>query len=169
LQAEQLRHYLRSVVLPFSAHYQKVFQEHGLTADSIRTLEDLQKIPFTTKADLLNTPEHPQRARDFILAPDPKALARRPSTVLRALLHGRGAVKQELESEFRPIFMTFTTGRSAEPTPIFFSQRDLTHLATAARPLGGVGLHAGQIGRANATRAAPGVLAGPLRGHLRGC
>src|SRR5438105_1505969 len=121
LQGEQLRHYLRSVVLPFSAHYRQVFDEHGLRADSIRTLEDLQRIPFTSKADLLNTPERPQRARDFILVPDEKTLARRPATIARALFHGQESVRRELESEFRPIFMTFTTGRSAEPTPIFFS------------------------------------------------
>ena len=67
LQGEQLRHYLRSVVLPFSAHYRKLFEEQGLTADSIRTIEDLQRIPFTTKADLLNSPTHSQRSRDFIV------------------------------------------------------------------------------------------------------
>ena len=37
LQAERLQHYLRTVVLPFSPHYRKVFQELGLTADSIRS------------------------------------------------------------------------------------------------------------------------------------
>ena len=40
LQAEQLRHYLRTVVLPFSTHYSRIFRAQGLTADSIRTLED---------------------------------------------------------------------------------------------------------------------------------
>src|SRR6266568_548311 len=94
LQGEQLRHYLRSVVLPFSAHYLKLFEEQGLTADSIRTIEDLQRIPFTTKADLLNSPEHPQRSREFILIPDEKTLARRPGTIARALVHGREFVKQ---------------------------------------------------------------------------
>ncbi len=133
LQVERLRHYLRTVVLPFSAHYGKLFREHGLNADSIHTLEDLQRVPFTTKADLQTTPENPQRFRDFILIPDPKVLARRPSTILSALAHGRESVKQGFESEFRPIFMTATTGRSAEPTPFFYTQRDLTHLATAAR------------------------------------
>jgi phenylacetate-CoA ligase len=101
--------------------------------DSLRTLEDLQQVPFTTKANLLNTAEHPQRFKDFILVPEQEVLARRPQTLLRALLHGRDRVRQEFESEFRPIFVTFTTGRSASPTPFFFSQRDLTNLATAAR------------------------------------
>src|SRR6266436_5102884 len=133
LQAEQLRRYLRTVVLPFSAHYRKLFQEHALDANSFHTLEDLQRLPFTTKSDLLNTAAQPQRFRDFILVPDQRTLARRPGTVLRALVRGREQVKRDFESEFRPIFATFTTGRSAEPTPLFFTQRDLAHLATAGR------------------------------------
>lgn len=134
-QAAQLRHYLRTVVLPFSAHYRRVFDERGLTAESFRTSADLQLLPFTTKLDLMPTPEQPQRFKDFIVVPDPAVLARRPSSIVGALLHGREAVKQGFESEFRPIFMTFTTGRSAEPTPVLYTQRDVGHLATAGRRL----------------------------------
>jgi phenylacetate-coenzyme A ligase PaaK-like adenylate-forming protein len=135
LQAERLRHYLRRVVLPFSPHYRKLFQEHGLDSKSFRTLEDLRRLPFTTKSDLLNTATQPQRFKDFIVVPDPKVLAQRPGTILSALVHGREQVKQGFEAQFRPIFATFTTGRSAEPTPFFFSQLDLTNLATAGRRL----------------------------------
>jgi phenylacetate-CoA ligase len=133
LQVERLRHYLRTVVLPFSAHYRALFREHGLTADSFDTLEDLQKLPPTCKSDLLNTAERPRRFKDFIVVPDPKVLSRRPETILNAMLHGQRWVQSAFESEFRPVFMTFTTGRSAEPTPFFFTQRDLAHLATAGR------------------------------------
>jgi len=131
LQAAKLRRYLRDVVVPFSAHYREMFHQHGLEADQFRSLEDLERIPFTTKADLVNTPEHPQRSRDYILIPDPQVLARRPSTVLRALLNGRESVKRQFELEFRPIFMTSTTGRSADPVPFLYSQHDLGNLATA--------------------------------------
>src|SRR5438132_2851647 len=133
LQAERLRQYLRATVLPFSAHYRKVFAEEGLSADSFRSLNDLKWIPFTTKADLAADPERPHKFRDFILTPDPKTLARRPSTIFRALTRGRAAVKEGFEAEFRPIFVTFTTGRSAEPTPFFFSQQDISNLALAGR------------------------------------
>ena len=75
LQAEKLRQYLRQIVLPFSAHYRDLFRQHGLTADSIRSLEDLQRLPFTSKTDLLNTTDHPQRARDFVLATAQRAEA----------------------------------------------------------------------------------------------
>src|SRR6266496_962226 len=97
LQAEQLRRYLRTVVLPFSPRYRKLFREQGLDADSIRSLEDLQRVPFTTKADLLGSAEHPQRFRDFILVPDPKELARQPGTIVRALMRGREQVKAGFE------------------------------------------------------------------------
>src|SRR5437867_3938802 len=84
-QAERLRQYLQTVVLPFSAHYRKLFAEHGLEAKDIRSIEDLARVPFTTKADLQNTPANQKRARDFIVVPDLKVLARRPLTILHTL------------------------------------------------------------------------------------
>src|SRR5687767_14781084 len=110
LQAEKLRHYLERVVLPFSPHYRKLFAELGITANAFRSLEDLSLIPFSSKADLV-TPENPTKFRDFILTPDPKVLARRPSTIVKALLDGKEAVRRGFEAEFRPVFMTSTTGR----------------------------------------------------------
>src|SRR5690242_17574907 len=88
LQAERLRQYLRTVVLPYSAHYQQLFREHDIEVDSLRTLEDLQRVPFTTKIDLLSTAGQPQRFNDFLLTPQQAMLARRPETLLRALVYG---------------------------------------------------------------------------------
>jgi len=132
-QATRLQKFLRDAVLPFSAHYKKIFNKENLTADSIQSLEDLAKIPFTSKADLLNTPENPDHFRDFILIPDEKVLSKRIGTICNALLHGREAVKKKFEAEFRPVFMTFTTGRSAEPVPFLYSQQDMRILATAGK------------------------------------
>jgi phenylacetate-coenzyme A ligase PaaK-like adenylate-forming protein len=131
LQADKLHRYLRDVVVPFSAHYRDLFHHHGLKADSIRSLEDLEQIPFTSKADLVNTPEHPQRARDFVLIPDQQVLARRASTIFRALTRGRERVRRELEIEYRPIFMTSTTGRSADPIPFLYTSHDIDRLRVA--------------------------------------
>ncbi len=131
LQAEKLRHYLRTVVVPFSAHYRELFHRNGLKADSIRSLEDLEQIPFTTKVDLLNTPGNSQKAKEFVIIPDQQILARRASTILRAVISGREKVKQSFEREFRPIFMTSTTGRSADPIPFLFSQHDINNISSA--------------------------------------
>ena len=130
LQGEKLRRYLCDVVIPFSAHYREMFKSHGLRPECIRSLDDLEQIPFTSKVDLVNTPANPTKSRDFILIPDQQVLAKRPSTIVRALLHGREQVKRGFEAEYRPIFMTSTTGRSADPVPFVFSQHDLDNLAS---------------------------------------
>lgn len=53
LQELQLQRLKKTIgIAAHSPYYQKVFQEHGITADSIRTLDDIRKIPFTTKADM---------------------------------------------------------------------------------------------------------------------
>lgn len=53
LQTERLRLTLRHCMN--SGFYRTRFQEYGLSVDDIRTLDDLHKIPFTTKADLRDT------------------------------------------------------------------------------------------------------------------
>ena len=133
LQAEKLRHYLRTTVLPFSSHYRELFRENHLDADSFRTIEDLQDLPLTSKADLLNTPDNPKKIREFILVPDKKQLARRPATIFKALLHGRAGVTRGFEHEFRPVFMTCTTGRSAESVAFTYSNYDLEILGLAGK------------------------------------
>lgn len=133
LQGRRLRRYLGDQVVPFSAHYRKLFAEEGIDPGSIRTLEDLERIPFTSKRHLVDDPEGGSRVRDFVLVPDEAILRRRPSTVFRALRYGRAAVKGKFEKEYRPIIMTSTTGRSAEPVPFFYSAHDLDILAVAGR------------------------------------
>ena len=128
LQGRALHEYLRDCVLPFSAHYKRMFAEHGLSADDFRSIEDLEKMPFTSKVDLLPTTENPRKAIDFVLVPDPKVFAKRPSVIFRALWRGKARVREELDREWRPIFMTSTTGRSSEPVPFLYSQHDIANL-----------------------------------------
>ncbi len=128
LQGRKLHRYLRDCVLPFSAHYQKVFAAAGITAADIRNLDDLAKIPFTSKEDLLPTPEQPRRALEFVLRPDPEVLRKRPSTILRALTRGPARTRDELDREWRPTFMTATTGRSTESVAFLYTQHDIAQL-----------------------------------------
>jgi phenylacetate-coenzyme A ligase PaaK-like adenylate-forming protein len=120
-QGDLLRRYLQQTVLPFSKHY----AAFGNDLRRVRRVEDLRHLPFTIKRDVQ---DHPL---DFILVPDRNILARRPSTILRALGQGRRAVEESFEREFRPSFMTFTTGRAAQPLPFLYTARDLRHLQTA--------------------------------------
>jgi phenylacetate-coenzyme A ligase PaaK-like adenylate-forming protein len=130
LQGRQLHDWLKHTVLPFSAHYRALFRERGLTADDFHAVEDLSLLPFTSKLDLLPTEENPTKYRDFVLVPDPQVLAKRPATIFNALLNGRETAKRELQNEYRPIFMTSTTGRSADPVPFVYTGHDMDLLAS---------------------------------------
>lgn len=122
-QAGRLRDYLENTVLPFSAYYRKL----GIDPSRIRTLDDLRRIPFTTKREVQES------SRDFVLIPDQAVLSRRPSTIFRALFHGRAAVRESFEREFRPIILTSTTGRSTDPVPFVYTDHDIRNLKICGR------------------------------------
>lgn len=131
LQANQLRKFLNETVVPFSAHYREVFHKNNIDPNAFKSLEDLHRIPFSSKADLLNTPQHPQRAKDFLIIPEKKRLTRRPAILLKAILRGKSSIIADLDREFRPVFLTSTTGRSADPIPFLYTNYDLKTLAWA--------------------------------------
>ena len=130
-QLARLRSYLRDTVLPFSAHYGALFRREGIDPAQLRTPDDLQRIPFTTKSDFLPGVRGADPVRDFILQPDRAVLARRPSTIARALLRGKKTVAEGFEREFRPLLLTSTTGRSSEPVPFLYTARDIDNLRLA--------------------------------------
>ncbi len=127
-QLHRLRHYLQRQVAPFSAHYHELFRKSGFRPEQLRTADDLRRIPFTTKADFSARPDAVKR---FILTPERSQLIRRPSVIARTLFSGRAAVARRLEREYRPLLMTSTTGRSAEPVPFFYTAHDLALLQQA--------------------------------------
>jgi phenylacetate-coenzyme A ligase PaaK-like adenylate-forming protein len=133
-QIARLRRYLSTTVLPFSTHYRALFEREGLKADDLRTIDDLRRIPFTSKFDFQSSVPGATPVKDFVLVPDQKLLRRRPSTIARALLHGKASVQAAFEHEYRPLLLTSTTGRSAEPVPFLFTGHDVDNLAlTGAR------------------------------------
>lgn len=132
LQMKKLRRYLAEQVVPFSPRYRNLFEEEGLAPRDLRSFEDLERIPFTSKRDLID-PDGKPRTADFVLKPDKALLRRRPSTLLRAALRGPAAVAAGFEDEYRPVLMTSTTGRSAEPVPFLYTKRDLGLLDIAGR------------------------------------
>jgi phenylacetate-CoA ligase len=50
LQLQRLRKTIN--IASNAPYYKNVFTQHGINADSIQSLEDIKKIPFTTKADM---------------------------------------------------------------------------------------------------------------------
>lgn len=133
IQNEKLHRYFTEVIGPFSPYYKKFFAEHKVDPRQIKTVDDLRHLPFTRKADLLPTPEQPEKFRDFIITPDASVLKHRPRVVAEALLRGRSAVERRFEREYRPIFLTATTGRSSAPVAFTYTDHDMRNLRTAAR------------------------------------
>lgn len=133
LQGAKLRRYLTEQVVPFSPYYKKRFAEAGIDPQDIRTLDDLAKIPFTSKRHFTGDSEEHSGPSDFVLTPDPEVLRRRPSTIWRALLRGKAAVTEAMEREYRPLLMTSTTGRSSEPVPFFYTAHDVDILRVTGR------------------------------------
>ncbi len=130
-QLHDLRAYLESVVIPFTSYYRDLWAKHQIEPGDIRSWQDWGRVPFTSKEDLLPTPECPGRSREFIVIPDEATLRHRPATVARAVLTGPKRTRVALDREFRPIFMTSTTGRSSDPVPFFYTARDIARLREA--------------------------------------
>lgn len=134
-QIAKLRHYLRDTVVPFSAHYREIFARTGCRAEDLRTPDDLRRIPFTSKLDFAARADGSDAIRKFVLMPDKSVLSRRPSTIFKALIHGRAAVAESFEREFRPLLLTSTTGRTADPVPFLYSAHDIDNLRLAGARL----------------------------------
>jgi phenylacetate-CoA ligase len=130
-QLARFRRYLQETVLPFSPYYRDLFAREKLDADSFRSFDDLSRIPFTSKLDFKATSTIPEPVKAFVLQPDREVLARRPSTLWKALTRGKKAVTEGFEHEFRPLLLTSTTGRSADPVPFLFTGWDIDNLKLA--------------------------------------
>ena len=130
-QLDRLRRYLNRTVLPFSAHYRRLFDKAGVEPAALRSSDDLRRIPFTTKSDFLAETEGFDPVRDFVLVPDKAVLSRRPLSIAKALLRGRKSVVEGFEREFRPLLLTSTTGRSSAPVPFLYTAHDIANLQLA--------------------------------------
>lgn len=132
LQDRRLHSFINTQVYPFSPYYRKLFDEKKIDPQSIRTKQDLSRIPLISKNDLIDG-NNSQRFQDFILHPDKVTISRYwPKTRLlgmaaTSLVQGRG-LEQELGSQYRPMFMTFTTGTTNSPVPFMYSHYDLDNL-----------------------------------------
>ena len=134
LQGHLLQQYVREQLYPFSPFYRALFDRAGVRPEQIRSVDDLQRLPLSSKRDLLPTAEDPQRFKQFVLQPDAASikrawpLGRKLGLLWQKWTQGVPAVKARIRDEYAPCFMTFTTGRSAEPVPFFYSPHDLRNL-----------------------------------------
>ncbi|MCC6758937.1 MAG: phenylacetate--CoA ligase family protein [Candidatus Omnitrophica bacterium] len=133
LQNRKLHHFINRHLYPFSPHYQELFKKNNIDPRSIKTVADLKRIPFTSKKDFID-PDHPHKSIDFILQPDADKIKKHwplPELLkLKALglINGPDEVKDRLAREYRPIFITFTTGTTDKPLSYLYSKYDIDNL-----------------------------------------
>jgi phenylacetate-coenzyme A ligase PaaK-like adenylate-forming protein len=147
MQDALLQRYVREYLYPFSPFYRDLFDRAGVRPEQIRGVDDLRRLPLSQKGDLLPTADDPQRFKKFILQPDAQKvraawpLSKKLPLLWQKWTKGAEAARATLRSEFAPCFMTFTTGRSAEPVPFFYSPHDIRNLHdTGARLIDVMGL-----------------------------
>ena len=143
LQDAKLRTHVRERLYPFSAHYRRVFDAAGVKPEDIRGVADLARLPFTTKQDLLAAQSSPEHKRDFVLIPTPDLIREHwPLAKKLKLLAGGDDAKERLRRDFTPNFVTFTTGRSADPVVFTYTPYDLAILSeSGGRMLDVHGIH----------------------------
>ena len=135
IQNQKLRHFISRQLYPFSPYYRGLFDRHNIKPGYIKTVEDLRIIPFTKKEDFFSSPENPQAFRDFILQPDEKLIKKywpKPkliSLALTKIIRGKDYLKKSLERQYKPIFLTATTGTTQSPVSFLYSDYDLGNLS----------------------------------------
>jgi phenylacetate-coenzyme A ligase PaaK-like adenylate-forming protein len=134
IQNKKLASFVSTYLYPFSPHYRRLFDSHGIDPKSIKSVEDLRRVPFTSKHDFFAPDANPEKFRDFILQPAKETIRKywpAPKLVgmgLASIVRGKGYVEDSLTKEFRPSFMTFTTGTTNKPVSYLYSQYDIDNL-----------------------------------------
>ena len=137
LQNKKLASFVNSYVYPFSPHYRRLFDQHNIDPRAVKTVDDLKAVPFTSKHDFFAPDENPEKFRDFILQPTKEAIrkywpaAKSARLALSSMVRGREYVEDRLAREFRPSFMTFTTGTTNKPIAHLYSEHDMANLRTS--------------------------------------
>jgi phenylacetate-CoA ligase len=137
-QDQHLIRFLREQVYPYSPYYHELFDYQKIKPGVLRNVKDLSCIPFTTKADIAPRAEDPDIPRSLILQPTAE-LHGQANFGLRVkqrtlqLTQGKKGYADIMYSEYLPVHLHFTIGRTALPTPISYTQFDLARLREAGR------------------------------------
>jgi phenylacetate-coenzyme A ligase PaaK-like adenylate-forming protein len=133
LQNKKLNTFINTQIYPFSPHYRRIFDQNKINPKSIRSVEDLKHLPLTSKSDFINK-ENPQIYKEFVLRPDEKLIrqywpaSKLARLALKNVLKGKESVLDGFSREYRPVFMTFTTGTTNSPVPFLYSNYDIENL-----------------------------------------
>jgi phenylacetate-coenzyme A ligase PaaK-like adenylate-forming protein len=137
LQNRKLRSFISNYLYPFSPRYKKLFDDHKIDPGSICSVDDLRRVPFTTKKDLTAGGGDPEVYKSFILQPTKEKIRkhwplwRQVPLGLKSVFRGARSTEFDFQKEFRPVFTTFTTGTTSMPVPFVYSNHDIARMYTS--------------------------------------
>src|SRR3989338_3450991 len=143
LQNKRLHYFVTRRLYPFSPYYRQLFDKNRIKPDSIKTVEDLRRIPFISKNSFLDSIGEDVAAGTltFCLRPSEEAIKRflpiteRIKFASLNILKGKDYIKTELEKEYRPIFLTATAGTTNRPVSFLYTTYDIENLRTYGKRL----------------------------------
>jgi phenylacetate-CoA ligase len=137
----RLHRFVNEQLYPYSPFYRRLFDANKIDPRSIRTLDDLQRIPFTTKHDIAPTADNPTRHLDLVLQPDVEKIRKYApkgkllQLGLTRLMRGPQAAIDLVRQEYGPVQVIFTTGRTALPTQFVYAGGDMDRFFLVGRRL----------------------------------
>ena len=129
VQDKLIRGFIRNQI-PYHPFYHNIFKKNKIHFSDIKNTDELIKLPYTNKEDIVPSDKEPKKFLDFVLQPN-KVLFRK-----HARMHQKIKTifnKTYLDYEYRPIHIHFTTGRSSNSVPIFYTPYDLQRLKDSGK------------------------------------
>jgi phenylacetate-CoA ligase len=131
MQDELLQKLLKDELAVRHPYYRNVFKEQNIDLNSIKGAEDLSRLPFTEKKDMVATDDNKLQPKQFVLE---ELQNEQPQSKKKGFsLFGKKDTGSEL-SEYKFHNLYFTAGRTNKPVPIEYTHYDLDNLReTGAR------------------------------------
>ncbi len=128
LQNELLTKMLNEELAARHPYYRELFKEKNINPADIRGVEDLSKLPFTEKKDIIAPEGKPFYPKKFVL--EPPAEDEKKGKKKGFALFGKKDTGPE-PSDYYFFSLYFTAGRTAKPVPIEYTLYDLENLKEA--------------------------------------
>lgn len=128
MQDELLAGIIQKDIAPRHPHYRALFKEKGIDPASITGTAALERIPFTTKEDLLPREGERFPARHFVL--EAPAVEAEPKKGGGFKLFGKKEAAPE-PMDYRLSQVYYSTGRTASPVPLVLTGHDVENLKEA--------------------------------------
>jgi phenylacetate-CoA ligase len=128
MQEELLYKMLNEELAVRHPFYKTMFSEKGINPAEIKSLDNLAKIPFTEKADILPREENLMYPKQFVLQP-PAEGEKKEKRKGFSLFGKKDSDPDPDQYKFHTLY--FTAGRTNKPVPIEYTGYDLDNLKEA--------------------------------------